>query len=87
MFPKLAFPDLMLPITLSELKLPTAVIFACEGNETVVATTAFGTCPVMFAPTMPNNLDAFPEKVPVVTPLLLKNLNDDEPLKLPLSLN
>ena len=87
LFPKLALPDLKFPTTLKDVRFPTAVMFAWAGNVTVVATNALGTWPVTFAPVIPNNLDAFPANVPLVTPLLLLNLNDEDPLNVPLSLN
>jgi hypothetical protein len=48
--PKLALPEVMLPVTAKLVNVPTEVIFGCAAVVTVLAVVALDTAPVTFAP-------------------------------------
>jgi len=48
--PKLAFPEVILPVADRLLNVPTLVIFGCDAVVTVLAVVALDTVPVTFAP-------------------------------------
>jgi hypothetical protein len=63
------FPALALPLTVSELSVPTDVILGCAAVVTVPAVVALDTVPVTFAPAIALN----PLPLPVNTPVFAVN--------------
>ena len=61
-------PVVVVPVTVSEVRVPTLVMFGCAFAVTVVAVPEVKTAPTTFAALMADRPDAGPEKLVAVTP-------------------
>ena len=70
LLPKLALPEVMLPVTAKLVSVPTLVIFGCAAVYTVPAINALPTCPETLAPAIELNPDPLPVNTPVLAVIL-----------------